>query len=67
MPAKLELYRWEDDPDGELAVSLLQERGLSFSDTILDPEIPEATPSAIVDGKMISIEQLLGKLHERQL
>lgn len=67
MSSTIHLYRWEDDPDGELALSLLQEKGLDHEDHILDPEVPNSAPSVLINKKMHTIDQLLDMLDKGEL
>ena len=50
---KIEIYRWEDDPDGEEIVETLKERKRQFTDHILDAEDPNAESVVFVDGKSV--------------
>ena len=47
----IEIYHWEDDPDAERLLELLDKKGLKYEATLLDAENPNSRPSATYQGK----------------
>lgn len=47
----IEIYYWEDDPEAERLLELLDKRNMKYNATRLDAENPRSRPSATYQGK----------------
>ncbi|MFA5506605.1 MAG: hypothetical protein WC314_08280 [Vulcanimicrobiota bacterium] len=61
----IEVYYWQDDPEAEELLELLEKRGLEYRAIQLDVEDPGSRPSATYQGKTYwELGELLRVLEE---